>query len=737
MPGNFNNQKTQFVVGDFNCHSTTWGYGETDSNGQLLEQWAEATSPSLLHDPKLPCSFNSKIWKRGYNPDNCFVSRNIHDTCCKNVYNAIPKTQHRPIGIQVYSTIKTTKISFRRRFNFMKARWPEYSQVLDEEITNLAPTPSNYHIFVESLRKISRRYIPRGCRQHYIPGLSNASRDTLEQYEQLFAKDPFSDQTITCETALMTALSEAREKKWIETLDRMGMSHSSKIAWNLIKKLDGDPKLSKAPSNVTPNQVANQLLLNGKFNSKRQKTKIKRLIPTENTNFQKSFTMKKLNNGINTMKNGKAAVIDDVCVEQIKNFGPGTKKWILKLFNLYERLILYRIEKTVDSKLIPQQAGFRPGKSCTSQILALTEHIEEGFENKHITGLALVDLSSAYDTVNHKILLHKANETLKEYHLVKILESLLQNRQFFVTLKGKKSRWRNQNNGLAQGSVLAPILFNIYTNDQPIPDNTITFAYADDLAITVEGKGFEDIEEKLESALKTMSTYYKKNSLKPNPTKTKVSAFRLNSRQATRRLNVTWDGTQLEHTDKPTYLGVVLDRTLTYKYHCEKTRKKVEARNSLIRKLTNSKWGAKPTVVRTSAQALCFSTAEYACPVWCRSVHAKKLNISLYETCRIVTGCMKPTPLENLYKAAGFTSPDLRRKAHEHTEKLKQTFDARHSIFGQECGTGRLKSRRRFLSHPLDEPPSLYPLERTHQMVFLATGKPGECSTESELGWPQ
>ena len=299
---------------------------------------------------------------------------------------------------------------------------------------------------------------------------------------------------------------------------------------------------------------------------------------------------------------------------------------------------------------------------------------------------------------------------MKDYHLVKILESLLQNRQFFVTLEGKKSRWRNQKNGLAQGSVLAPILFNIYTNDQPIPDNTRTFTYADDLAITVEGKGFEDIEEKLESALKTMSTYYKKNSLKPNPTKTKVSAFHLNSRQATRRLNVTWDGTLLEHTDKPTYLGVVLDRTLTYKYHCEKTRKKVETRNSLIRKLTNSKWGAKPTVVRTSAQALCFSTAEYACPVWCRSVHAKKVNISLNETCRIVTGCMKPTPLENLYKAAGFTSPDLRRKAHEHTEKLKQTFDARHSIFGQECGTGRLKSRRRFLSHPLDEPPSHYPL---------------------------
>lgn len=296
---------------------------------------------------------------------------------------------------------------------------------------------------------------------------------------------------------------------------------------------------------------------------------------------------------------------------------------------------------------------------------------------------------------------------------MKIIESLQQNRQFYVTLEGKKSRWRYQRNGLAQGSVLAPILFNIYTNDQPAPEDTKHFVYADDLGITAQGRTFEEVEARLESALNAMSAYYELNSLKPNPSKTQVCAFHLHTRLANRKLKVAWNGETLEHTNKPVYLGVTLDRSLTYKHHCEKTRQKVAARNNILRKLTHSKWGAKPDVLRTTAQALCFSTAEYACPVWSRSAHAKKVDVSLNETCRLVTGCMKAAPLDKLYQAAGFHSPNSRREAHEFSEKFKKTFDNRHPLFGQYQESKRLKSRRRFLSSPLDEPPTNYPLSES------------------------
>ena len=75
--------------------------------------------------------------------------------------------------------------------------------------------------------------------------------------------------------------------------------------------------------------------------------------------------------------------------------------------SLNERLILNGVVIFVDEHLIPQQAGFRPGKSGTSQLLNLTQFIEDGYEEGLITGAACVDLSAAYDTVNHRILTRK------------------------------------------------------------------------------------------------------------------------------------------------------------------------------------------------------------------------------------------------------------------------------------------------------------------------------------------
>ena len=85
-------------------------------------------------------------------------------------------------------------------------------------------------------------------------------------------------------------------------------------------------------------------------------------------------------------------------------------------YKLYERPILNRITSTVESHLIKEQPGFRPGKSCTSQLLNLTQHIEGGFQNSMITGAAFVDLSAAYDTVNHRILIQKKIQEITQYY---------------------------------------------------------------------------------------------------------------------------------------------------------------------------------------------------------------------------------------------------------------------------------------------------------------------------------
>ena len=70
--------------------------------------------------------------------------------------------------------------------------------------------------------------------------------------------------------------------------------------------------------------------------------------------------------------------------------------------------------------------------------------------------------------------------------------------------------------------------------------------------------------------------------------------------------------------------------------------------NNIIRKLANSKWGCKASTLRPSCLALCYSAAEYACPVWARSTHAPKLNPALHDCCRIISGCLKPTNLDSV-----------------------------------------------------------------------------------------
>ena len=142
---------------------------------------------------------------------------------------------------------------------------------------------------------------------------------------------------------------------------------------------------------------------------------------------------------------------------------------------------------TIEEHLIKEQASFWPGKSCTSQLLNLIQHIEDGYQLGKITGTTFVDLSAAYDTVNHRLLIQKLYNTAHNSELCRVIQNLLSNRRLYVELNKERSRWREHKNGLPQGSVLEPTLFNIYSDDQLIRYGTRSLIYADDVCIQYHG----------------------------------------------------------------------------------------------------------------------------------------------------------------------------------------------------------------------------------------------------------
>ena len=129
------------------------------------------------------------------------------------------------------------------------------------------------------------------------------------------------------------------------------------------------------------------------------------------------------------------------------------------------------------------------------------------------------------------------------------------------------------------------------------------------------------------------------------------------------------------NTPHPKYLGVGLDRTLSYKKHIHNTKMKVDTRNNLLKRLSKSKWGCNASTIRITALALSYSATPYACPVWARSSHASKLDPELNDTCRSITGCLRPTNVAELYVLVGIAPPDIRRDVCARVERRnrKQT----------------------------------------------------------------
>lgn len=292
-------------------------------------------------------------------------------------------------------------------------------------------------------------------------------------------------------------------------------------------------------------------------------------------------------------------------------------------------------------------------------------------------------------------MIYKLLRTIPCKSTARIINSMLADRTIQVVMGSDISTPRKLKNGLPQGSVLAPLLFSLYISDIP-ETRSRKFGYADDWVLATRCKSFEETEEILTADLHIVGKYFRKWRLQPNATKTEVSSFHLNNKLAGRILNIQFENTTLAYNKTPKYLGVTLDRTLSFKEHLTKTAEKLKSRNNIIQKLCGTTWGASASTLRSSALGLVFSTAEYCSSAWLNSPHIHKVDVQLNNTMRMIAGVIKSTPTQWLPVLSHIPPPKLRR-IHALTSEYRKIVGNENLPIHQDIDAAngnRLRSRR-------------------------------------------
>ena len=651
-------------AGDFNSPHADWGYNISSSDGECLAAWAGNNSLALLYNPKDAASFHSGRWNTGTSPDLAFASvgpdSRLPDRC---VLEKFPRSQHRPSLITPPRFALPVPSKPVKRWNFRKANWNRYCTLTNtftkELLSPCSPDVDQaYQDFCRLIMTAARKSIPRGCRRTYFPCWDKE----CERLYQTFLQTPEGPDSGRTASALLHRLDRKKRDRWSEAVQSIDFSHSSRKAWSILNNLTGRSRQRSRHCPVSANAIASQLVKNGKYEKpdrqssrlvQKEVSDLWRASPSSSANLSAAFSAREFPDALQHLKSGKAPGLDSICPEFILHAGPALKSWLreflsscmrqLKIpkiwrralivaipkpmkpigdpksyrpisllcvpYKILERLIYTRVEPIVDPLLPREQAGFRRGRSTVDQVTLLTQNIEDSFSAKQKAGAVFVDLTAAYDTVWHRGLVCKLLRLLPDKHMVKMIMELVQNRSFTLTTgDGKRSRLRRLKNGVPQGSVLAPLLFNIYTYDLPALVSR-KYAYADDLALLHTSENWQELEGVLSQDMSTLSAYLQTWRLKLSENKTVSAAFHLNNREAKREIKVTINHKTLPFCPVPTYLGVKLDRSLTFRQHLVTLRKKLTSRVALLRRLAGSGWGAGAKTLRISALSLVYSTA--------------------------------------------------------------------------------------------------------------------------------
>ena len=334
---------------------------------------------------------------------------------------------------------------------------------------------------------------------------------------------------------------------------------------------------------------------------------------------------------------------------------------------LLEKIVSRNVAKDLEERQIlpPTLGSYRRGKDTWANAAIFAYDTYEGFQNKEDTVAVAIDLEDAYNRVSFQVLMQQLIKAEVNPYTIRWIGSILLRRTVALRLGTWVSEPVIISPGLPQGSPISPVMFNIYTADlaRMSIENGRMLTFADDGLGYKRGTRWADMAQGIQRSLDEVTGWCVESNSKVNPTKAAALWCSLNNRIVNQDLPAVQISHQdIERVSEMRYLGIIMDRSLSFKAHVSHVGKKVGKALAALKIM--AAYGLAQRLLFLFFQATVLSVIDYGLgQLTLSKAQLARLDVVQNEGMRTILGCPRNTSAAAMRYMLGLPSMEQRHRA--------------------------------------------------------------------------